>query len=190
MKKVAICVFGVNGVGKTALLQAISDMLPDVIVARGSTILKEALGVALYETLELMPMAEKKKVLIAGMSSLIQSSSNRLVIMDTHLVVPIRRFAAMTLEDMWEDEMLQIFQGFVYITANPLMVSERRRMSSERTLRAMRATLQMCVEDIRLNAERWDEICKRMPNKKVIVNDQSLLVGAEKIVVFIRSLFQ
>jgi ABC-type cobalamin/Fe3+-siderophores transport system ATPase subunit len=52
VKKIAICVFGVNGAGKSSLLQVVSDMRSDAVVVRGSVILKEALGVASYEALE------------------------------------------------------------------------------------------------------------------------------------------
>ena len=188
MNKRAVCVFGVSGVGKSALLQTISDILPDVVIARGSMILKEAFGVASYERLESISAPVKKQMLIDGMSTFVKNSASRTIIMDTHLVVPIWKSSDMVIEDMWDDAMLQLFHGFVYITAHPSVVAERRRMNNERTLRAMRSTSQMCAKDLELNAQRWDVVSIKMLYKKVVVNDQSLLSGAEKISAFIRGL--
>lgn len=188
MSKTAFCVFGVNGAGKTALLQVVSDLLPEVVIARGSMILKESLGVASYETLEAMSSVEKKKALISGISAFVHNTSNRIALVDTHLVVPIRKSGILTVEDMWDDSMTELFRGFVYITATPSMVSERRRTNNERVLRGAHSTPQMCAEDLRSNSARWDEVSLKLPHKKVIVNDQSILVGAEKIVDFVRAL--
>lgn len=188
MSKIAIGVFGVNGAGKTSLLQMVSDLLPGVMIARGSMILKEALGVASYETLEVMSSTEKKDALIKGISSFVQSASGQIAFVDTHLVVPIRKSGTLIVEDMWDDSMAQLFHGFVYITAPPSVVSERRRANNERALRATHSTPQMCAEDLRLNSVRWDEVSPKMLHRKVIVNDQSILVGAEKIADFVRGL--
>jgi adenylate kinase len=186
--KIVVCVFGVNGSGKTALLQAVSDLLPGVVIFRGSTILKESLGVASYETLEAMSSEEKKSALINGISVSVRNAPDRIILVDTHLIVPIRKLGALIIEDMWDDSMSELFHGFVYVTAPSSTVSERRKSSEERVLRKAHSTAQMCAEDLQSNALRWDEISVQFSHKKVIVNDQSILVGAEKIIDFIRML--
>lgn len=187
-KKIAVCVFGVSGVGKSALLEAVLEMHPSTIVAHGTTIVKEALSIASYEALELTPAHIKKQANIEGIAAVIESTTSLITIVDTHLVVPIRTSGKLVIEDMWDDSMLQLFQGFVYVNAHPLVVAERRRMNGARLLRVMNAVPQLCAEDIQLNAARWDELSAKMADKKVIVNDQSVLVGAQKILRFIQSL--
>lgn len=187
-RKIAVCVFGVSGVGKSALLEAVLEMHPNTIVAHGTTIVKEALSVASYEALELTPAHIKKQANIEGIAAVIESTASLITIVDTHLVVPIRTSGELVVEDMWDEAMLRLFQGFVFITAYPSVVAERRRMNSARPLRVMNAVPQLCAEDLYLNAARWDELSAKMANKKVIVNDQSVLIGARKILRFIQSL--
>ena len=189
MEKISLCVFGVNGVGKTTLLDAVSGLLTEPItMARGSTILKETLNVASYEALESMSAAEKKQALMEGMASLVMNAATAVTIVDTHLVVPIRASGRMTAEDMWDDRMLEIFQGFVYISAAAPLVAERRRADTGRSLRAAAAIPQLCAEDLRLNESRWDDISARINRKKVVMNDQTVLVGATKLAGFLQSL--
>lgn len=187
-KKIAVCVFGVSGVGKSTLLEAALEMHPSAVVLHGTTIVKEALGIASYEVLELTPAQIKKQANIDGIAAAIESSASLITIVDTHLVVPIRTSGKLVVEDMWDETMPRLFQGFVLITSCPLIVAERRRMNSARHLRVMSAVPQFCTEDLQLNAERWDKLSAKMANKKVIVNDQSVLVGARKILHFIKSL--
>lgn len=188
MNKIAICVFGVNGVGKSTLLGALSGMCPNVIVVRGSTILKEALNVASYEALELMSADIKKQTIIDGMAFLVKNTTSLITIVDAHLVISIRKSDKLVIEDMWDDRMLHIFQGFVYINARPSAVVERRQMDNGRFLRVMSASPQMCTEDLQVNSLRWDELSVKMPNKKVVMNDQSVEFGAMKIFQFIKGL--
>jgi len=91
-------------------------------------------------------------------------------------------------EDMWDDSFLELFQGFIYIQAHTMLISERRQTNGDRVLRALNSRSEICAEDLRLNACRWDDICPKMQNKKVIVNDQSIFMGAMKISRFIREL--
>lgn len=187
-KKIAVCVFGVSGVGKFALLEAVLEMHPSTIVAHGTTIVKEALGIASYEALELTPAHIKKQTNIDGIATVIESATSLITIVDTHLVVPIRISGELVVEDMWDEAMFRLFQGFAFITAYPSVVAERRQMNSARPLRVMNAVPQLCAEDLQLNAARWDELSDKMANKVVVINDQSVLIGARRIFRFIQSL--
>ncbi len=188
MKKIALCVFGVNGVGKTTLLQALveSNTVP-VKVFRGSTILKQALGTTTYEGLERMSAHKKKQALINGMKATIASAECDIVIVDTHLIVTIRNGEHLTIEDMWDNAMLEIFNGFIYITADPVVIADRRRMDSERALRITHSAPQVCTDDLRINATRWDEISPHMSHKQILINNQTISSGAKKISEFIQA---
>lgn len=189
MDKVALCVFGVNGVGKSALLEAAMGVCSEpVVIVHGSAILKESLSIASYEALESISAREKKRALIDGMATLVAASPSPITIVDTHLVVPIRKSGQLTVEDMWDDSMRELFQGFAYITAQPQTITERRRMDGGRSLRVTNAIPHVCAEDLRLNETRWDELSTRMANRRVVVNDQTVLAGAKKIADFLQSL--
>lgn len=189
MNKITVCVFGVNGVGKTSLLDALTGMFSEpVTILRGSTILKESLGIASYEALESLPAPAKKEALIDGIASVTANSASPITIVDTHLVVPIRKSWQLEIEDMWDPRMLEYFQGFIYVTAQPCMIAERRRLDKRRPLRVTHAIPEMCAEDLRHNEARWDEVSSGMRHKKVVVNDQTILVGAKKISDFIQGL--
>lgn len=188
MNKIAVCVFGVNGVGKSSVLQVVSGMHAGSMVMRGSAILKEALGLASYEALEAMAAEEKKQALIDGMETLLANAEQDIVLVDTHLVVPIRKQGKLIVEDMWDEKLCQLFQGFVYISAYPDMIAERRRLESERSLRFLNSSPEICAEDLQLNALRWDEVSPKISRKKVIVNDQSVVATAAKVSKFIDSL--
>lgn len=189
MDKVALCIFGVNGVGKSSLLQATIGVCSEpTIIVHGSAILKESLGIASYEALESLSARAKKRALIDGMAALVATSPGTITIVDTHLVVPIRKSGQLTVEDMWDDSMQEFFQGFAYITAHPRTITERRRMDGGRSLRVTNAIPHVCAEDLRLNETRWDELSTRMANRRVVVNDQTVLAGAKKISDFIESL--
>jgi adenylate kinase len=135
-----------------------------------------------------MSSDKKKSTLIEGMAALAENAANAITIVDTHLLVPIRKSGSLTVEDMWDDRMLQLFQGFVYVSARPEMIAERRRLDTERSLRILNSSPEVCAEDLRINALRWDEIRGRMDHKKVVVNDQTVLSGATKISRFIDGL--
>lgn len=188
MKKIALCVFGVNGVGKTTLLQALMETSTELVtVFRGSTILKQTLGTTSYEGLESMSADKKKQTLISGMEATIANAESAIVMVDTHLIVPIRNAERLTIEDMWDDAMMNFFHGFIFITADPAVIAERRRSDGERTLRVMHATPQVCAEDLRINATRWNEISLHMSHKQILINNQTVLIGAKKISDFIQT---
>ena len=188
MNKKAVCVFGVNGVGKSSLLRLVSEEMSDTVVYRGSALLKESLSIASYEGLEAMNSARKKRCLIESMESVVSTRSCGVVFVDTHLVVPLRKNGALLIEDMWDEKLLDIFDGFVCVIASPDMVSCRRKVDGERTIRSANSSVSICAEDLRLTAEKWDGISSSMKKKRVIVNDQSIRVGAGKIAEFIVSI--
>lgn len=187
---VALCVFGANGVGKTTLLEAVVSMLPSgsILVGRGSAILMKSLGVTSYEALEGMSAAAKKRALHEGIATFVRTATSRVVIVDTHLVVPIRGSEGLVVEDMWDDYLLEHVGGFVHVTASPITVHERRRGVAERALRAQRSTPGVCAEDLQLNAMRWQEVSPRMSHTRVIANDHAIANGAREILTFIESL--
>jgi len=188
MQPIVLCVFGVNGVGKTTLLEAMAQAhAPSITVIRGSTILKEALGVASYDALERTPPAEKKQALLQGIQGVTEKPPSPITVVDMHLVVPIRQANGLTVEDMWDDCLAECIHGFLYITAPANTVAERRTLDPDRILRAQRATPQICVEDLQLSAMRWDALAEKMRKRRVIVNDQTIAIGAQKIWEFIQS---
>ena len=186
---IALCVFGVNGVGKSALLSSVVDEshLP-VTVVRGSTILKKSLGVASYEVLENMPAIEKKQALLQGMMDIAKNPPSPITIVDTHLIVSIRSPNGRITEDMWDNRLASLYNGFIYITADAKLVAERRRQDRQRKLRVSMSSRRNCDEDLHDNTVHWNQVSTHMSQKCVIVNNQTVRIGARKIIEFIQTL--
>ena len=186
--KTAVCVFGVNGVGKTSVLNVLRTYNPDTVVLHGSSILKEALGVASYRELESKSASDKKLAYIRGLKSALSSAGQGTVIVDTHLVVTIWGAHGRHLEDMWDETLNDIFDGFVYMTSSPAVVKERRERDLANNSRVRQCDEFSCLLDLADNDSRWDAISAQCPTSCLIVNDTKLEITAGKLLSFVQKI--
>ncbi len=186
--KTAICLFGVNGVGKSSVLSSFRMLHPDTVVLHGSSILKEFLGVASYKELESKSARDKKLAYIQGLKSALRSVTSGTVIVDTHLVVTIWGAEGRHLEDMWDEALKDIFDGFVYMTSSPAIVSERRERDLASNSRVRQCDELCCRSDLADNDSRWDTVSAQCQKACVIVNDTALELATKKLLDFVHQL--
>lgn len=180
--KTTVCIFGVNGVGKSSIIRTLELVQPQPItILHGSSILKESLGVASYQELESRDSQQKKRAYIRGVSAAVAEVDRGVVIVDTHLVVPVWTTNKRRLEDMWDNSLRSVFDGFIYVTGPPAMVSERRSQDASNCVRSRRCDEYACARDLSDNDARWDEVSASMSNAWVVVNDTTITCAVDKL---------
>jgi adenylate kinase len=173
-------VYGVNGVGKTTSteLWKSQEIAPDgtsnAIRISGSTILMyqlfEELDLAMidqlnsgqkrayYDKLEAMDPDIKKEAYVKGIVAISQSHPDRHIIVDTHLMQPIRTpnedkpcSFNVRYEDMWDERFLPYLMSVVFIDANPEIIFQRKNL--DRRERDP-ITIEEIESDILINKQR------------------------------------
>lgn len=133
MAKKIIWFFGINGVGKSSLIrkileqsdglktQAIFQTLMDVIGVSSRSELEKIEAVVKYELLE---KALLKKVMIFD-------SSLEYVLIDCHLMVPIRKNGLVYYECMWSNKFINFSHSVYMLTADPYEILRRRTIDKD-----------------------------------------------------------
>ncbi len=110
---------GINGSGKSTVVDMIAASRPGVISVHASLELSKLFNGSSREELETLSAEEKLGRMVAHFTTLFDQSmnDNRAVIMDTHLLVPIRKDGNVTYENIWSDEYSRYVRSMAMITA-------------------------------------------------------------------------
>lgn len=172
MAKNIIAFFGVNGVGKTTIARTVSALFPDTHYISGSGLLMQALGNVTRETLERISPSEKMAILRPAFRSAFDAcASARFAVLDSHLVVPIRRNGTVFLETIWwEDHPLYIQRVYI-VVAHPKAILERRMKDAQQDTRKRDLDLSHIERDQEINLRIFEEIVRPYCRCQVIHND-------------------
>lgn len=127
MAKNAVVFFGVSGVGKTTIAQAISARHSGARYISGSNILLAALGGIPREQLEQISYSNKLSLVVPALQTALQEhSSADFILLDSHLVAFARRGSGMVCESLWSDLYAPYIARAYMIVAPPRDIFSRR----------------------------------------------------------------
>lgn len=164
--------FGINGVGKSTLADALHARLPGSAVVSGSSALRQALGGLTRAALEALGPAEKQEALRRALiDAFHERRSAATIICDTHLIVPIRREGTVRYERMWEEAYEPFVSRLVLVTATAADILRRRQADARSGIRSRDTDPAAIEADARVNAEEFDRHFKGRPEARLVFNE-------------------
>ncbi len=150
---------GINGVGKSTIAEKLICRVPGSVALSGSKILMTIFGGVSREELEKLSATEKMSMMeLAFVEIFERHSTSQLVVLDTHLVVPIRKSGTLVLENIWSPRYAPYVRSVCFICASPGDIRQRRLTDERLTGRARDTNLGNIRSDQDLNLASFEEI--------------------------------
>ncbi len=171
MKRNVIVLLGVNGVGKSTLAQELSKILPESVVLSGSTILMQVFGGLTRPELELLSPSKKMQLMVpAFVHAFEKHHEARHLILDTHLVVCIRRSGVLTLERVWSP-LYHPYLEHVFLIMSPAQdILERRKRDLAAHRRERDLEIRHIQHDQEINRAAFQELIASNLPSSIIIN--------------------
>lgn len=171
---------GVNGVGKSTLTDMIGAAFPDALTIHASKELRRILGVATREELEELSPEEKLSRRTTHLLDLFRQAhvDHRLVLLDTHLLVPIRKGESVRYENTWSDEYTDYVSGAYMLTADPKNIKDWRELDTTTTGRKRDLSVENIELDQQLNVSEFAALVDRgaLPEGSQVIENRAGLI--------------
>lgn len=168
---------GINGIGKSTVVDAIAHDNPETIPLHASHELRKLFGDISREELELLTPEEKLSRMVVHFTTIFDQglNDNQAVIMDTHLLVPIRKDNDVTYEDIWSHEYAPYVSSMAMLSADPTAVRGWRLEDERATGRKRNTDIFAIAADQEMNIARFKMLYAdgRLPNSSSVVENQS-----------------
>jgi len=182
MKNVCF-LFGINGVGKSALARGIAAAIPGASLVSSSETLRNALGGMTREALELADPQIKQEMLRKSLLRAFEERKHASVILcDKHLLVPIRSESSLRYECMWDEAYDEHAHCLCYVTAPQESIAERRRrdiISGERVRRSL--SIDEIIHDEKMNHEAFSGLFSHRSDAFELNNGAALENGVHAL---------
>lgn len=148
---------GINGIGKSTVVEAITDRRPEALPLHASLELRGLFGNISRDELEHLSPEEKLSRMVIHFTRIFEVNVNddRAVIMDTHLLVPVRRDDGVNYEDIWSPEYQQYVSAMVMLSASPESVKQWRLEDEQATGRRRNTDVETILVDQEKNITRF-----------------------------------
>lgn len=112
---------GVNGIGKSTIVDQIAASHPEVHPMHASKELSALFGGITREEMEALKPEDKLAKMVVHFTAQFDKAidDSRAVILDTHLLVPIRKENYVTYEDIWSDAYTPYVSSMAMLSAQP-----------------------------------------------------------------------
>jgi adenylate kinase len=119
---------GINGIGKSTIVDTISNDHPEVVPLHASHELRTLFNGISREELERLDAADKLSRMVLHFTAIFDQIANdgKAAMLDTHLLVPIRTQEGVTYENIWSDSYAPYTNSMVMLTADPTDVRDWR----------------------------------------------------------------
>lgn len=151
---------GVNGIGKSTIVDAITADHPETVPLRASQELSKLFNGISREEMELLTPEEKLGRMVMHFIAVFEHvlDSNKAVILDTHLLVPIRKDDDVIYEDIWSSEYTPYTKSMAMLAANPSSVRKWRLKDERATGRKRNTSVEDIASDQDANLARFNEL--------------------------------
>lgn len=163
-----IAFFGVNGVGKSAIADFLNTTLASSIRVQASCVLRNSMGMdrqALEETSKDIKMAVKVPAILQEFNRAIEY---KYILLDTHLIIPIRQKETTIYEDVWSDAFFPYILKAYFIFAASQSILDRRVAGMNKTGRRRNMSIKDIASDQRLNLEKFNKLFFKNKIGKVV----------------------
>ncbi len=176
MKKNVIVFFGINGVGKSTLVKKIVDDYPIIKSMSGSEILMKAFGGVNRQQLEIISPEEKLRMIeFACIEAFERYQQAKYCLLDTHLVVPIRKAGTLILENMWSIKYLPYIQKAYLMIGDPQEILERRIRDESVIGRKRDLNIANIISDQEINLMVFKELIVPNLDSEIIISKNGLV---------------
>lgn len=112
---------GVNGIGKSTIVDQIAATNPEVVPMHASKELSALFGGITREEMESLRPEDKLAKMVMHFTTQFDNAltDNKAVILDTHLLVPIRKENSVIYEDIWSDAYAPYVSSAAMLSAKP-----------------------------------------------------------------------
>lgn len=151
---------GVNGIGKSTIVDAIATNHPETVPLHASQELSQLFNGITREQMELLAPEEKLGKMVTHFTILFEQilESDRAAILDTHLLVPIRKNGKLVYEDIWSDEYSPYVSSMAMLSAAPELVRTWRLEDEIKTGRKRSTDPGDITLDQNANLARFSEL--------------------------------
>lgn len=178
---------GINGIGKSTVVDAIAHGSPETVPLHASHELRRLFGDISREELELLTPEEKLSRMVVHFTTIFDRSLNdeKAVIMDTHLLVPIRKDDAVLYEDIWSHEYASRITSMAMLSANPESVRRWRLEDEVVTGRKRNGDTAAIAADQEMNIAKFKKLYAdgQLPSRSSIIENQSEQLDATRLAV-------
>lgn len=162
VNKKVIWFFGVNGVGKTSLIKEILERTNRTRIQAFFQTLMDVTGVLSRFELENMRAVVKydllEKALLKKFNAI--KSTTEYVLIDSHLMVPIRNMGLVHYECMWSNRFINFSNRAYMLIADPYEILKRRVMNEKLSGRKRDLNLENVNQDQETNKIMLDSLLK------------------------------
>jgi adenylate kinase len=151
---------GVNGVGKSTVVEEISASSESTIVIHASEELRGLFGGMSRQELETLRPEVKLGKMVTHFTVLFDRHVNndKAVLFDTHLLVPIRKGGSVTYENIWSNDYSQYVSDVVMLEADPAVIRKWRLYDREVTGRVRDVSVENIIQDQILNTVEFENL--------------------------------
>lgn len=171
---------GVNGVGKSTIVDQIAATSSEVIPMHASKELSALFGGITREEMESLRPEDKLAKMVMHFTAQFDNAltDNKAVLLDTHLLVPIRKENSVIYEDIWSDAYTPYVSSAVMLSAKPSDIRGWRLRDEANTGRKRNTNIVDIQSDQNQNIARFKSLHETgsLPEtSKVIKNDHGSL---------------
>lgn len=177
MNKNLFVLFGVNGVGKSTIASNLGALKTDSVTLSGSELLMDAFrGLNRFQLEGLSPEEKMHMLEPAFLEAFQRNNGKRFVILDTHLVVTIRKSGKLVLENVWSERFIPLTAHVFFVSSDPLEILQRRIRDSEISGRKRDLNMEHVRRDQEINLSVFEETFATTAIPSTIVtNEESRL---------------
>lgn len=112
---------GVNGIGKSTIVDNIAADHPETVALHASVELRQLFDGVSREELETLRAEDKLAKMVVHFTTQFEKTleDKKAVLLDTHLLVPIRKDRSVVYEDIWSDAYAPYISSMVMLSAEP-----------------------------------------------------------------------
>lgn len=163
-----IAFFGINGVGKSAIADFLNTALAGSIRVQASCVLRNSMGMdrqALEGISQDTKMAVKVPAILQEFNRAIEY---KYILLDMHLIIPIRQKEVTIYEDVWSDVFFPYILKAYFIFAASQSILDRRVADMNKTGRRRNMSIKDIASDQRLNLEKFNKLFLKNKIGKVV----------------------
>lgn len=151
---------GVNGIGKSTIIDSIASDHPETVALHASLELRQLFNGISREELEMLKPEDKLAKMVIHFTEKFERTldEERAVLLDTHLLVPIRKERSVVYEDIWSDAYAPYVSSMVMLSAEPSDIRAWRLRDEANTGRKRNSEVTDITSDQDQNIARFQSL--------------------------------
>lgn len=164
---------GVNGIGKSTVVDSIAADHPEIVALHASHELSKLFNGISRSEMEMLRPEDKLAKMVVHFTTHFEKSieNDKAVILDTHLLVPIRKNMSLVYEDIWSDAYVPYISSMAMMSAEPSDIRAWRLKDEAATGRVRNTDINEITSDQDQNIARFHSLVqnKSIPSQSNIV---------------------